>query len=354
MIKYLGSKRLLLEWIYEVINSNFPKAQSVLDLFSGTSRVGHALKSAGLTVLANDHNLFAYHLARCYVETDLEDLPPDFDEILKHLNNLPPSPGFFTEKYCINSRFFHPKNGARIDAIRPEIDKLDVSPQIRSVLLVSLMEAADRVDSTCGIQMAFLKSWAKRASQDMVMRAPKLVTNGPHPQKSQAFCLDALKAATELKADVTYLDPPYNQHSYRGNYHIWETLMHWDNPSVYGKAQKRVDCQTIKSDFNSKKKFATTLETVIKALASQHVVLSFSDEGFISRAELSEMLLPLGRVTVYDKPYKRYVGAQIGIYNPSGEKVGNVKHLHNNELLFVLDKSKASGLKKREKTRTQY
>ena len=34
--------------------------------------------------------------------------------------------------------------------------------------------------------------------------------------------------------------------------------------------------------------------------------------------------------------YKRYVGAQIGIHNPHGEKVGEVSHLRNREFLFVL------------------
>jgi adenine-specific DNA-methyltransferase len=32
---------------------------------------------------------------------------------------------------------------------------------------------------------------------------------------------------------------------------------------------------------------------------------------------------------------KRYVGAQIGIYNPSGDKVGAVKHLRNLEYVVV-------------------
>jgi adenine-specific DNA-methyltransferase len=34
--------------------------------------------------------------------------------------------------------------------------------------------------------------------------------------------------------------------------------------------------------------------------------------------------------------YKRYVGAQIGIYNPRGEKVGRVSHLRNKELLYIV------------------
>ena len=37
-----------------------------------------------------------------------------------------------------------------------------------------------------------------------------------------------------------------------------------------------------------------------------------------------------------ERDYKRYVGAQIGIYNPAGEKVGAVSHLRNTEFLFVV------------------
>jgi adenine-specific DNA-methyltransferase len=36
--------------------------------------------------------------------------------------------------------------------------------------LVSLMEAADRVDSTVGLQMAYLKTWAARAHNDLALR----------------------------------------------------------------------------------------------------------------------------------------------------------------------------------------
>jgi adenine-specific DNA-methyltransferase len=38
---------------------------------------------------------------------------------------------------------------------------------------------------------------------------------------------------------------------------------------------------------------------------------------------------------------KRYVGAQIGIFNPSGRKVGAVSHLRNTELVFVVGPDEA-------------
>lgn len=335
MIKYLGSKRQLLPWIIDTIQSQCPNVRSALDLFSGTGRVGRALKENGYSVESNDHNLFAYHLAHCYVETSIEDIPSDFIKIIDHLNSLPGKEGFFTSNYCVKARFFHPKNGIKIDAIREEIENLDLGEKLRSVLLVSLMEAADRIDSTCGIQMAFLKSWAQRAHKPLTLMLPKLL-----PKKAEryyrAHCLDALNAAEKIDCDVAYLDPPYNQHSYRSNYHIWETLVRFDNPNVYGLAQKRMDCKTIKSEFNKKRTFKESLKKVLEKLRCKNIVLSFSDEGFIEKTALEDLLSKLGKVSVFEVNYKRYVGAQIGIYNQKGLKVGKVKKLRNKEFLYVL------------------
>jgi adenine-specific DNA-methyltransferase len=339
MIKYLGSKRQLIPWILDTISTHFPDAASVLDLFSGTSRVGSALKSKNFQVFANDHNLFAYHLADCYIATSAEDLPKDIFEIISYLNNLPGQAGFFTEHYCVKARFFHPKNGERIDAIRNAIDKLELSSKLRSVLLVSLMEAADRIDSTCGIQMAFLKDWAPRAHLDMSLRLPVLSAKSTRGE-SQAFCLDAHEAGAQINSDVVYLDPPYNQHSYRGNYHIWETLVRNDSPEVYGRAQKRLDCKTVKSEFNSKPRFQESLEILLNGLKCRRWVISFSDEGFISRTNLENLLSKYGSVSVQEVDYKRYVGAQIGIYNQQGKKVGQVKKLHNKEFLYIVNSNR--------------
>ncbi|EQD48307.1 D12 class N6 adenine-specific DNA methyltransferase domain protein, partial [mine drainage metagenome] len=81
MIKYIGSKRTLIPVILEVVR-RATNACSVIDLFSGTSRVGHALKAAGYRVLSNDHNAYALTLARCYVEADAEDILEDARKLI--------------------------------------------------------------------------------------------------------------------------------------------------------------------------------------------------------------------------------------------------------------------------------
>ncbi len=334
MIKYLGSKRLLIPTILEIIQS-LPDARSVIDLFAGTSRVGHALKRAGQRVLSNDILAYAHALAACYVETDRSAVAPRIGELLEHLGSLPGRPGYFTEHFCVRSRFFQPHNGARVDAIREEIERLNLEPHLRAVAIVSLMEAADRVDSTTGVQMAYLKQWAPRSFNDLELRVPDLVDAGANGA-SKAFCLDAREAAKQLEADVAYIDPPYNQHSYLGNYHIWETLVRWDKPDVYGIVCKRVDCRERRSDFNSKRRHAEAFAEVVRSVRARCLVVSFSNEGYVTRADMEALLATRGNVHVIERDNSRYVGAQIGIHNPQGELVGKVSHLRNFEYIFVV------------------
>lgn len=333
MIKYLGSKRTLIPFILEAARL-FPGARTLVDLFSGTSRVGHAFKRAGWRVFANDHNAYAEALARCYVEADREDVHADAGRLVAELNGLPGRAGYFTETFCVRSRFFQPKNGVRVDAIRDAIAAKGLDPVLEAVMLVSLMEAADRVDSTTGVQMAFLKQWAPRASNDLMLRVPDVLPRA-RAGRGRAHRLEALEAAETLEGDVAYVDPPYNQHSYRGNYHIWETLVRWDAPEVYGTACKRVDCREYRSPFNSRERFEEALAEVIRRVRAPHLIVSFSSEGFVSEATLRGMLAARGHVAVLSRPYRRYVGARIGIYNPSGERVGKVGALENREHLFL-------------------
>jgi adenine-specific DNA-methyltransferase len=130
-------------------------------------------------------------------------------------------------------------------------------------------------------------------------------------------------------------DPPYNQHSYLGNYHVWETLVNWDHPTTYGIACKRTECQERKSDFNSKVRIESALREVIQSLDVDTVVLSFSDEGYLSRDQIIHMLSSRGRVAVIENDHPRYVGCKIGIHNQEGKKVGKVGKVRNKELFFI-------------------
>ena len=337
MIKYIGSKRALLGHVTAAVAAALPHGGTVCDLFSGTARVGHALKRQGYRVWSNDHNAYAHALATCYVQADRDRWLAKAEAVLAELRTAPPEAGWFTRAYCEQARFFHPDNGARIDAVRERIAAMALEPELEAIALVSLMEAADRVDSTAGLQMAYMKRWAPRALKPLELRLPELL-----PGEGRATRADAVEVAPQIEADLVYLDPPYNQHSYLGNYHCWESLVLWDKPETYGVANKRVDVRTRKSAFNSRPGIGPALEATIAALKAPNLVVSFNDEGYLSREALVRMLSARGEVQVIEIARPRYVGARIGIHNPRGEKVGAVGRLRNVEYLFVVGERRIS------------
>ncbi len=329
MIKYLGSKRTLIPLIEQVV-AQLP-VRSACDLFAGTTRVGQALRRQGLDVVSNDSATYSEVLGHAYIAATATDRDA-VAAALAQLDALPGRRGYFTETFCEGARYLQPSNGARVDAIRDAIDALDVTPTQRGLLLTALLEAADRVDSTTGLQMAYLKGWAPRATNPLQLRMPAAV-DGP---AGTVVRQDANALAPTLDVDLVYVDPPYNQHSYFSNYHVWETLIRWDQPAHYGIAHKRVDCRTTKSPYNSKLRAKDALRDLLTRLA--HVpwlIVSVSDEGYHDPAEVARLLAERGHVAVLDVDYKRYVGAQIGIHNPNGKRVGTVSHLRNTEHLLV-------------------
>jgi adenine-specific DNA-methyltransferase len=335
LIKYLGSKRRLVPLILEQVG-RLEGVRGVLDLFSGTARVGHALKDRGHRVHANDHNAYAAALATCYVQADRRRWAARAAGLIAELDRLPGAPGWFTETFCMRARYLRPDNGARVDAIRERIASLGLEPELEAIALVSLMEAADRVDSTVGVQMAYLKQWSERSAQPLRLRLPQLLDG-----VGSASCLDALEAARRYEADLAYLDPPYNQHSYLGNYHVWESLVRWDKPEVYGVAMKRADCRERASAFNRRGEIEGAFRALVGAVRARWLLVSFNDEGYLSPDAVRGILAARGTVRGIAVQNPRYIGHRIGIYNPRGEKVGTPGPSHNHEHLFVVEDARA-------------
>ncbi|PZQ38330.1 MAG: DNA methyltransferase, partial [Phenylobacterium zucineum] len=227
-------------------------------------------------------------LAQAYVVTDAADVDSDeLAEALARLESLPDRRGYVTEVFCERARYFHPDNGVRIDAIREGIDDLFADHPLRPLRLA----------------------------------APELTTG-----TGRAVRGDALELAGTLDpVDLAYLDPPYNQHRYFTNYHVWETLVRWDAPEHYGVACKRVDAReaATRSPFNSRRTMPDALAAVIAQVRAETMVVSFSNEGFVPLPELVEMCAVRGHpVEVLAFDTRRYIGQRLGVFNPDGRRVG--------------------------------
>ena len=337
MIKYLGSKRLLVPVLGEIASA--VEARTAVDLFTGTTRVAQELKRRGLHVTTNDTATYSAVLSDCFIATDADRVGPaeraELADALARLQALPGRRGYVTETFCEQARYFQPANGARIDAIRDAIETDHRGSWLHPVLLTSLLLAADRVDSTTGVQMAYLKQWAPRASRPLTLAVPELL-----PGTGTTVLGDALESVDRLPAvDLVYLDPPYNQHRYATNYHVWETLVRWDAPEHYGVACKRLDSRdlTRKSAFNVRRTMPAALAEVIRRARAEVVVVSCNDETWVGPDEVSGWLDEAGHESVARLAFdtKRYVGAQIGVHDRTGRRVGSPGRLRNVEYVVL-------------------
>jgi adenine-specific DNA-methyltransferase len=78
------------------------------------------------------------------------------------------------------------------------------------------------------------------------------------------------------------------------------------------------------------------LAEVIAGVRAEVVVVSFSNEGFLPLEALVELCAVRGNpVAVLAFDTRRYIGSQLGVFSPSGVRVGTAGPQRNLEYLLV-------------------
>jgi len=356
-IKYTGSKRNIIPVLLELIKPL--KVKTILDGFSGTTRVSQALKRAGYTVYANDIAVWSKVFGQCYL---LNRKPTNYYlPIINRLNNLSGKYGWFSENYGGKpnngssiqkdgkKRIWQLHNTKRLDAIRERIDKIAKNELEKSVLLTSLILAMDKVDSSVGHQVSYLKRWAPRAFNTMKMEVPDLIIdNQPH----KVYQEDIFDLMGRIKADLAYYDPPYGSSNelmppsrvrYASYYHLWKTVCLNDKPKLVGVSNRREDCsdnnsasifEEYRKDENGEYIVIKALEKLIKNTSAKYIVLSYNNNG---RATLEAIINTFKKLKkdfyTIEMDYKKNVMAKITRTN---NKWVNDKNGKNKEYLFLV------------------
>jgi len=336
--------------------------KTVLDGFSGTTRVSQALKQAGYTVYANDIADWSKVFGECYL---LNRKPAKYYlPYINHLNSLPGKYDWFSENYGGEpnggsatqkdgrKRIWQLHNTKKLDAIREEIDKITKDKIEKSVLLTSLIIAMDKVDSSVGHQVSYLKKWAPRAYNTMKMVVPSLIIdNKPH----QVYQKDIFDLVDDIEVDLAYYDPPYGSSNelmppsrvrYASYYHIWKTICLNDKPNLVGVANRREDVgDTISgSVFEEFRKngdgqyiVIEAIERLIKNTPAKYVVLSYNNNGRATFQAIKDILKNLKKkISIFEMDYKKNVMATIT--RTTNEWINDTNG-KNKEYLFLINKN---------------
>lgn len=295
MITYIGNKRKLIPHIEKVIKELNP--ESCADVFSGSGVVARMLRCYCNTLYVNDLELYCEVISKCFLITPT---PHEQREIRKHMTemNNKTGYGFISELYSRDRAFYTEENANRIDGMLNYLD-IHVPEKLKPYCLAPLVIKASIHTNTSGVFKGYHKGgWGGKGgfAVDRITKKIELEEPiwNPEPCEVHVHRQEALDFLKDIpNVDLIYLDPPYNQHPYGSNYFMLNLICSNERPENISKVSG-IPVGWNKSKYNSKltihEAMKKTLELATKK--GKHVVVSYSNEGFIKPEEWDTLLGP--------------------------------------------------------------
>ena len=307
--RYLGNKYKLLPFIKKTVESECKSVESVFDIFSGTGAVSSAFQDKKLItndiMYSNYICNYAWFSAEEYDENKVAGLIDNYNSMEIHEKN------YMTDNF--SDTYFSAMDCSKIGYIRQNIEDLFSEKRInereRAILITSLLYGMDKIAKTCGHYDAYRKGVEFDTHLELAIPLAK------HDNNSQNMCfnVDSNELASEIVADLVYIDPPYNSRQYCDAYHLLENVARWEKPEVFGVA-KKMDRSKLKSKYCTRNA-AEAFEDLIQKLKCKYILLSYNNmaqkgndrsNAKISDDDIFRILSAKGEVKVFSEDYKAF------------------------------------------------
>ncbi len=306
--RYIGNKAKLTDWIMEVIQKETTTFDTFIDIFSGTGIVAQKAMNLYKNVIVNDFlhsNNIIYHAffdKKEWNKSKLIEIANKYNE----LNADKIEENYFSENF--GGKFYEKDVSKIIGHIRKDIEnkRKELNHKEYSILLASLIYSIDRLANTVGHFDAYIK----KPIQKRPLNFRLIQTNDFKGIK--IFQEDANKLAKTLKGDIAYIDPPYNSRQYSRFYHIYENLIKWEKPELFGVA--------LKPEPENMSKYCTVrakdaFQQLVNNLDVKYLAVSYnntykskskSSANKIKYEELIEILESVGETKVFEQSHKYF------------------------------------------------
>jgi len=319
--RYIGNKSRLISKLMPIIAEIAQPRCTVADLMCGTASVSEALRVAGYHVIASDIMTFAAQHARVRLTMDAA---PAFAglgnccyvDVLKELQNLKPVSGYLVREYSPGGTpaggqpprgYFTEENAGKIDAISKQINEWNeqglLSEDEWSLLRHDLVLATNRVANIAGTYGHFRSKWSNGSLSSLTLEPTQFIFG--YRTDHEILQGPAEEVAPQLSASLCYLDPPYMKRQYAANYHLVETIARGDEPPAIGVSGLR-PWRDQYSDFCSKVKIRSAFSRIIEGMDCPQFLISYSEDGLLSKDDLEELLSEHGRVRCIEISHQRF------------------------------------------------
>jgi adenine-specific DNA-methyltransferase len=336
IIKYMGSKKKILDFIINAIFDAYIEKGSLCDLFSGANTIASALRHK-LPIHSNDIQSYSYILGKTFLSdynwkkypniindviekafSKVQELKKEYPELkfhyydnisLSEFNNLEKK-----QKDLINNNF---KNDYHlftkyysgtywtydqciwIDSIKSVADEYLNSP-VYFAILSSLMFAMAYNSQSTGHYAQYRDANNKKSMDDILIYRKKeilpffkrkleelIMALGRNDLNHKVTTLDYMDCLDCIESNSTiYADPPYCFVHYSRFYHALETLVKYDYPNVQFKGRYRINRHQSPFCIRTQVKDAFIKMFNIISKKESNMVLSYSNTGMIDFEDL--------------------------------------------------------------------
>lgn len=303
--RYIGSKYKLLDWIFSIIEKEC-KWDSFADVFAWTWIVWAMASNYFKKIILNDFLDSNYAVYQAFFSNDGYN-QDKIDQIIDNYNKLNHNDlkeNYFSENFWWK---YFSKNSAKIIwYIREHIEsnKSKLTNKEYYILIASLMYSIDKIANTVWHYDAFFKKNNVEDSFLMKSIDPMKVND------ISIFKQDTNVLAKKIKADIIYIDPPYNSRQYSRFYHILENLAKWQKPELYWTALKPAPENVSEyCKVSAKYKFAE----LVKDLNAKYLVVSYnntytsksnSSKNKMTLEEIKSILETKWETKIFDQDYR--------------------------------------------------
>ena len=306
--RYIGNKAKLTDWIMEIIQQETTGNETFIDIFSGTSIVAKEAMKTYKNVVLNDI-LISNNIAYQAFYDNKKWNSKKIIDIVNEYNTLNPKDikeNYFSKNF--GGKFYEHDISKLIGHIRQDIEnrKNELNSKEYAILLTSLIYTIDRLANTVGHFDAYIKKPITKRPLNFRLIQTEDFTG------AKIYKEDANKLVRKLKGDIAYIDPPYNSRQYSRFFYIYENLVRWQKPELFGVALKP-EPENMSEYCTSRAKHA--FKDLVENLDVKYLAVSYnntykskskSSANKIKYEEILEILNSVGETQVFEQSHKYF------------------------------------------------
>lgn len=339
--RYYGSKRKLVERIWNEIENLQLEFNSVLDVFGGSAIFSYYSKMKGKKVIYNDIFKFNTFIGKKLIEQTSNEL--NYNQAISLLNPIPGRIYKNTIQENFQGIYFTHEENAQIDVFIQNANSLESENQRLSAYYIlfqsCIIKRPYNLFHRNNLNMRINyngggfgnKITWERSFEELFLRFIKELDEFTFDNGLHNIAVNSNALNCNETADLVYIDPPYfnangNHTTYHSKYHFLEGLAHYNE--IEDNIDFKKNNRTIKinksDEFEKDATFLIELEKLIRIHEKSIIVVSYRNNGKHSINQISEIMAKC-------KPGHLVHTLDLGLYGYALNK----SNKSNNEFLII-------------------